>query len=208
MTTAKVAVVVWSLYGHIAKLSESVVAGLKASGAQVDVYQFAETLPEDVLTKLHGQKQITKDLPVITPAKLIEYDGLVFGFPTRYGRAPSQVSAFFDATGSLWAKGELVGKFGATFTSTGSQHGGNETTHLTTLPFFVHQGINYVPLGYRAFAHQSVLDEIHGASAYGSGTIAGGDGSRQVSERELAIAKVQGESFGQVVNTFVKGKSA
>ncbi|EPQ26880.1 uncharacterized protein PFL1_05515 [Pseudozyma flocculosa PF-1] len=205
---AKIAVVVWSLYGHVAKLTESVVEGLKSTGAQVDVYQFSETLTDEILTKMHGQKQIISHYPVITPAKLVEYDGIMFGFPTRYGRAPSQVSAFFDATGSLWAKGELIGKFGATFTCTASQHGGNETTHLTTLPFFVHHGINYVPLGYRAFALQSGLDEVHGASAYGAGSIAAGDGSRQVSANELAIAKTQGESFAQVVNTYVKGKSA
>lgn len=205
---SKIAVIVFSLYGHVAKLADHVVEGAKSTGAQVDLYQIPETLSEEVLAKMHANKAPISSLPEITPEKLAEYDGFIFGFPTRYGRAPAQVSAFFDKTGGLWASGALIGKFGATFTSTASQHGGNETTHLTTIPFFVHQGVNYVPLGYREFANQTNLEQIHGASAYGAGTIAAGDGSRQPIDIDLTISKSQGKHFADVVNTFVKGKSA
>ncbi|EST05091.1 NADPH-dependent FMN reductase-like protein [Kalmanozyma brasiliensis GHG001] len=205
---SKIAVVVWSAYGHVASISEKVVEGAKSTGATVDVYQFPETLSEEVLGKLHANKAPIASFPVITPDKLKEYDGFLLGFPTRYGRAPAQVSAFFDQTGGLWATGALIGKFAGTFTSTASQHGGNETTHLTTIPFFVHQGINYVPHGYRNFAEQTNLEQIHGASAYGAGTIAAGDGSRQPIDLDFTIAKSQGEHFANVVNTYVKGKSA
>ncbi|SNX85079.1 probable 1,4-Benzoquinone reductase [Melanopsichium pennsylvanicum] len=205
---SKIAVVVFSMYGHVASLSHKVIEGAKSTGAQVDAYQFEETLSEEVLAKMHANKEPLKSLPAITPDLLKEYDGFIFGFPTRYGRAPAQVSAFFDKTGGLWASGALVGKFGATFTSTASQHGGNETTHLTTIPFFIHHGINYVPHGYRDFSQQTNLSEIHGISAYGAGTIAGGDGSRQPIDIDLAVAKSQGEHFANVVNTYVKGKSA
>ena len=205
---SKIAVVVFSLYGHVAKLSESVKEGIASTGATVDVYQIPETLSDEVLAKMHDNKAPISSLPVITPQKLAEYDGFIFGFPTRYGRAPAQVSAFFDQTGGLWASGALIGKFGAIFTSTGSQHGGNETTHLTTLPFFVHHGVNFVPFGYRAFADQTNLEKIHGVSPYGAGTIAAGDGSRQPIDIDLSAAKLQGEHFAQIVNTYVKGKSA
>ena len=205
---SKIAVIVFSIYGHIAKLTDSIVEGAKSTGATVDVYQIPETLSEEVLAKMHANKAAIASYPVITPEKLKEYDGFIFGFPTRYGRAPAQVSAFFDQTGGLWASGALIGKFAGTFTSTASQHGGNETTHLTTIPFFVHHGINYVPFGYRAFAEQTNLEQIHGASAYGAGTIAAGDGSRQPIDLDYTIAKSQGNHFAQVVNTYVKGKSA
>ncbi|TKY84739.1 hypothetical protein EX895_005819 [Sporisorium graminicola] len=205
---SKIAIVVFSLYGHVAKISESVAEGIRATGVTPDIYQFEETLSGEVLSKMHANKAPTESLPVITPEKLKEYDGFIFGFPTRFGRAPAQVSAFFDKTGGLWASGALVGKFGATFTSTASQHGGNETTHLTTIPFFVHQGVNYVPHGYRSFPDQTNLEQIHGASPYGAGTIAAGDGSRQPIDLDFKIARAQGEHFANVVNTFVKGKSA
>lgn len=196
------------MYGHVAKLATEVEAGLKSTGATVDVYQFGETLSEEVLQKMHANKEPIKNYPVITPDALKEYDGFVLGFPTRYGRAPAQVSAFFDQTGGLWASGALIGKFATIFTSTASQHGGNETTHLTTIPFFAHHGIVYVPHGYRDFASQANLEQIHGASAYGAGTIAGGDGSRQPIDIDLTIAKSQGKHFAEIVNTYVKGKSA
>ncbi|CDR88365.1 probable 1,4-Benzoquinone reductase [Sporisorium scitamineum] len=204
---SKIAIIVYSTYGHVATLTKAVEEGAKSTGADITVFQIPETLSEEVLGKLHANKAAIADYPVITPDKLKEFDGFIFGFPTRYGRAPAQVSAFFDQTGGLWASGALIGKFGSIFTSTASQHGGNETTHLTTIPFFVHHGINFVPHGYRSFADQANLEQIHGASPYGAGTIAGGDGSRQPIDLDLQIAKAQGEHFANVVNTFVKGKS-
>ncbi|PWN49916.1 putative 1,4-benzoquinone reductase [Violaceomyces palustris] len=204
----KIAVIVFSLYGHIAKLGEAAVEGAKAQGAEVTHYQFPETLSDEVLAKMHANKAPIKDLPVITPDELKKHDGFILGFPTRYGRAPAQVSAFFDQTGGLWASGALVGKFATTFTSTASQHGGLETTHLTTIPYFAHQGIIYVPIGYRQFKEQTELGEIVGSSPYGAGTVAAGDGSRQPTEIDLKVAKNQGETFAQIVGTYVKGAAA
>jgi NAD(P)H dehydrogenase (quinone) len=123
-----------SLWGHVAELATEASEGAKKAGAEVTLYQFEETLPEEVLGKMHAYKAATDNLPVIKADDLTKYDGFIMAFPTRYGRAPAQVSTFFDKTGGLWAKGALVGKFGAVITSTGTQHGGAETTVLTTLP--------------------------------------------------------------------------
>ena len=145
------------------------------------------------------------DVPVIDPLKLPEADGILFGFPTRFGTMPAQVKALFDATGSLWAKGALAGKPAGFFFSTGSQNGGQETTALTSIPNLVHHGMVFVPLGYTTpllFPN----DEIRGGSSYGAGTIAGGDGSRQPSERELGIAQHQGEYFAKFVDALTKGR--
>jgi len=171
----------------------------------VDIYQIAETLPGEVIAKMHGAPKA--DHPIITADKLTEYDGYLFGIPTRYGRAVGQVSNFFDQTGQLWMKGALTGKFGGVFTSTGTQHGGIETTALSTIPFFTHHGIIYVPLGY---ADKSIMDmsAILGASPWGAGTHAGADGSRQPTAAELATAAFQGKAFTTVVATYIRGKMA
>ena len=131
----------------------------------------------------------------------------LFGFGTRYGRTPAQVSSFFDHTGGLWASGALVGKFAGIFTSTSSQHGGQETTAFTTIPFFAHHGVNFVPIGYQ-FSELTDNSKVMGGSAWGAATLSNGDGSRQPIAEELAVAKKQGAYFGKVVGTFVKGKSA
>jgi len=196
---AKIAVVYYSTWGHVLKLAETIAIGArKVAGAQVDIFQVQETLPEEVLGKMHAAPKAA--YPVITPDELAKYDGFLFGIPTRYGVWPAQWKTFIDATGQNWAKGSYYGKFGGVFTSTASQHGGVETTGLTALTFFVHQGIIFVPLGYaKAFKDLSVLNEVIGASPYGAGTIAGGDGSRHVSALELQIAEIQGEEFAKVV---------
>lgn len=142
-------------------------------------------------------------LPVIQPDDLKRFDGYVLGFPTRYGRAPAQVSSFFDQTGALWFSGALVGKFGAIFTSTASQHGGQETTALTTIPWFAHHGIIYVPLGYIA-PELNDVESVGGGSAWGASTVAG-DGSKQPTKNDLAIGLAQGTHFGKVVSQYVKG---
>ncbi|KAK9895876.1 benzoquinone reductase [Cystobasidium minutum MCA 4210] len=201
---AKIAVIYYSTYGHITKLTESVVEGAKSTGAQVDLFQIPETLSEEILAKQHAIPR--PDIPVITGDKLEEYDGFIFGFPTRYGRAPAQVSAFFDSTGKQWAAGKLVGKCATVYTSVASQHGGLETTALTTMPFFIHHGIAYVPPGY-SHPELTKLDEIIGGSAYGAGTVAGGDGSRQPVESDLNVAKHQGSYFAGFVNNLVAGKA-
>lgn len=192
----KIAIIYYSMYGHIAKMAESVKAGVESvTGVTVEIYQIAETLSEDVLSAMHAPPK--KDYPIATPDVIKEADGVLFGFPTRFGSMPAQVKALFDACGGLWAAGALVGKPAGIFFSTGTQGGGQETTAFTTLTFLAHHGMTFVPLGYRSTAMFN-MDEIHGGSPWGAGTFAGGDGSRQPSELELGIAKVQGESFAQV----------
>ncbi|CED85261.1 1,4-benzoquinone reductase-like [Phaffia rhodozyma] len=200
---AKIAVVIYSLYGHTSTLSESVVAGLKEAGAHVEVFQFQEILSDEIRGKMHAGPK--SDLPVITPGDLAKFDGFLFGFGTRYGRAPAAVSSFFDATGGLWASGALVGKFAGVFFGTGSAHGGQETTALTTIPFFAHHGIIYVPIGF-VRPELSIVDKTVGGSAYGAGYVAGGQGQLPVTEEDKLVGHYQGHSFGTLVNTFVKGR--
>ncbi|KAJ9094446.1 hypothetical protein QFC21_005985 [Naganishia friedmannii] len=217
---AKIGVIFYSTYGHITQLAEKVVEGVRAAGAEPVVYQIQETLSEEILGKMYAGTSLKPKYPIIKPNDLKELDGFLLGFPTRYGRAPAQkkkkagsddfvvqVSAFFDATGGLWASGALVGKFGGVFTSTAGQHGGQETTAYTTVPFFVHHGISFVPIGY-VNQGLSKLDGVHGGAPWGAGTIANGDGSRQPDEVELEIAEYQGKSFASHVATFVRGKHA
>lgn len=147
------------------------------------------------------------DLPILSVDKMAVPDGILFGLPTRFGTMPAQMKALLDASGALWAKGALSGKFAGTFFSTASQHGGQETTALTAVTYFSHHGMMYVPFGYANTALYN-NDEVVGGSAYGAGTVADGDGSRQPTQLELGIAKNQGENFGVIVNTFVKGRHA
>jgi NAD(P)H dehydrogenase (quinone) len=202
---AKIYIIIYSLYHHIYTLAQEVQKGLEASGVEAKIFQVPELLSDEILTKMHAPAK--PDVPVITTAQLTEADGFLFGIPTRFGTMPSQMKAFLDATGGLWASGGLAGKFAGTFFSTGCQHGGQETTAFTTITYFVHHGMIYVPLG---FANPHLFDnsEVVGGSPYGAGTVANGDGSRQVSQKELEIAHTQGENFGKTVSTYVKGKTA
>jgi NAD(P)H dehydrogenase (quinone) len=186
-------------------LAQEIQKGLESQGAQVKLFQIAETLPEEVLTKMYAPPK--KDVPIISVDDLKDADGILWGIPTRFGTMPAQVKAFLDATGQLWQSGALAGKFTGTFFSTASQHGGQETTAFTTLTYFAHHAMIYVPLGF-ANAHLFDNSEVIGGSAYGAGTVANGDGSRLPSEKELSIAHTQGENFAKVVKTFVAGKSA
>lgn len=201
---AKIALITYSTYGHVDKLADSVEQGITSTGASVSRFQFPETLSPEILTKLHAAPK--KSIPTLDdPKVLTEFDGFLFGFPTRYGRAPAQVSALFDATGGLWQTAGLYSKFAGIFTSAASQHGGHESTALTTLPFFAHHGMIYVPLGF-ANPHLTDNSEIVGGSAWGASTIAGGDGSRQPSAKELEVAVGQGKSFATILNQYVAGK--
>ncbi|KAJ2351901.1 hypothetical protein IWW50_001034 [Coemansia erecta] len=191
----KIFVITYSTYGHINKVAESVVKGLEKGGVEVSRYQIAETLSDEILEKMHAPAKA--DIPIITADKLPEADGYLFGFPTRYGTTPAQVKAFFDSTGGLWAKQALTGKPAGFFFSTASQHGGQEVTVYSSLPFVAHHGLIYVPLGYTN-AHLFDNSEVIGGSAWGAGTIANGDGSRQPSQKELEIAETQGERFAEV----------
>ncbi|CEQ40913.1 SPOSA6832_02583, partial [Sporobolomyces salmonicolor] len=174
-------------HGHVLSLTETIAAAARETGAEVDIYRFPEILSDDVRAKLHAAPHA--NYPEITPDDLLKYDGFLFG------------------AGGLWAQGKLVGKMAGIYTSSASQHGGQETTALTTLPFFAHHGIIYVPIGF-ASSELTDLSEIVGGSAWGAAAIAGGDGSRAVSDKEAAIAKYQGSSFAKTVAQFVAGKAA
>jgi len=199
MSSPKVAIVIYSMYGHIAKLAEAEKAGIESAGGQVTIFQIPETLPEEVLTKMHAPPK--HEYEVITPAKLATFDAFLFGVPTRYGNFPAQWKAFWDATGGLWGAGSLYGKYAGVFVSTAGPGGGQEVTALSSLSTLTHHGIGYIPFGYaKAFAQISNLTEVHGGSPWGAGTYAGSDGSRQPSALELEIATIQGKSFWERVS--------
>jgi len=165
----------------------------------------AETLPKEVLDKMYAPAK--PDVPVINPQDLAEADGIIFGIPTRFGEMAGQMKALFDATGGLWGKGALVGKVASVFFSTGTQGGGQETTALTTVTQFVHHGMIYVPIGY---SNPQLFDmnEVHGGSPYGAGTLAGTKGERQPSKLELGVAEHQGKYVGGVVKALKCGRDA
>lgn len=199
--TKKVAIIIYSLYHHVATLAKEVQKGVAAGGLSADIFQVPETLSEDILAKLKAPPK--PDFPTATLDTLTDYDYFVFGIPTRYGNFPAQWKAFWDSTGGLWAKGALQGKVAGTFVSTGTPGGGQEVTALNSLSTLVHHGITYVPLGYgKAFPLLTNLEEVHGASPWGAGTYAGADGSRQPTDLEKQIAQVQGENFAEFVLRF------
>lgn len=197
----KVAIIFWSLYGHIQKLAEAEKEGIQQAGGDADMYQLPETLPDDVLTKMHAPPKPTS-IPVLTDVSVLkQYDAFLFGIPTRYGNQPAQFRTFWDKTGQLWAKGELAGKYCGMFFSTASQGGGQESTAMSSMSTLAHHGIIYVPFGYSyEFETMAKLDEIRGGGPWGAGTFAGADGSRQPSERELMLARAQGKGFYQLVS--------
>ncbi|CAK9437219.1 uncharacterized protein LODBEIA_P15970 [Lodderomyces beijingensis] len=198
----KVAIIIYTLYHHIAQLAEVEKQGIEAAGGEAVIYQVPETLSDDVLTKMHAPAK--PNYPIATPETLTEYDAFLFGIPTRFGNYPAQFKSFWDATGGLWAKGALAGKIAGIFVSTGTQGGGQETTVLNALSVLIHHGVIFVPLGYaHAFALQANLDEVHGGSPYGAGTFAGGDGSRQPSKLEKEIALAQGKSFYGIAQKYL-----
>ncbi|KAI8060789.1 flavoprotein-like protein [Gongronella butleri] len=201
---ATVYIIFYSMYSHVYTMAQEVQAGLEAQGVTVKLFQVPETLSADVLEKMHAPPK--PDVPIITPEQLEEADGIIWGIPVRFGQAAAQMLSFFDATGSLWAKGALAGKPTSIFFSSGSQHGGQETLAFNTLPYFAHHGLLYVPLG---FANPNLFDNsgVVGGSAWGSGTVAGPDGMRQPSDQEKAIARTQGENFATLVNTLTKGRA-
>jgi NAD(P)H dehydrogenase (quinone) len=192
---AKVLVLYYSTYGHIETMAESVAAGAREAGATVDVKRVPETVPEEVARG--GHFKLDQAAPVATVAELEGYDAIIIGAPTRFGRMPSQMTAFLDQAGGLWARGALNGKVGAAFTSTASQHGGQETTLFSLITNMLHFGLVIVGLPY-AFQGQLKLDEVTGGSPYGATTISAGDGSRKPSANELAGAHFQGAHVAQV----------
>lgn len=192
---AKALVLYYSTYGHIETMAEAVAEGVREAGAEAVVKRVPETVPKEIAEK--GHFKLDQKAPVATVDELPDYDAIIFGAPTRYGVFASQMRAFIDQTGGLWAKGALNGKVGAAFTSSATQHGGQESTILTFVPTLMHLGFVVVGLPY-AFAGQMTLDEISGGSPYGASTIAAGDGSRQPSGNELAGARFQGKHVAEI----------
>jgi len=187
---AKVLVLYYSSYGHIEAMANAVAEGAAAGGAQVDVKRVPETVPEHVARESHFK--LDQNAPVASVSELEGYDAIIVGTGTRYGRVSSQMAAFLDQTGGLWQRGALEGKVGAAFTSTATQHGGQETTLLSIITNLLHFGMVIVGLPY-SFKGMMTVDEVVGGAPYGATTIAGGDGSRKPSAVELAGARYQGE---------------
>ncbi len=195
---AKVLILSYSAYGHIETMAHAVAEGVRAGGASVDIKRVPELVPEDVARKSHYK--LDQPAPVATIAELADYDAIIVGTGTRFGRMASQMANFLDQAGGLWAKGALHGKVGAAFTSTATQHGGQETTLFSIITNLLHFGMVIVGLDY-GFAGQMKLDEVTGGSPYGTTTIAGGDGSRQPTQNELDAARYQGR---RVAETAIK----
>ena len=191
----KVLVLYYSAYGHIEQMAEAVAEGARSAGATVDIKRVPELVPDDVAKASHFK--LNQAAPVATVAELADYDAIIFGVPTRFGNMAAQMKNFLDQTGGLWAKGALVGKVGSVFASTATQHGGQESTILSTHTVLLHHGMVIVGLPY-AWAGQTRIDEITGGSPYGASTIAGGDGSRQPSANELDGARWQGEHVAKI----------
>jgi NAD(P)H dehydrogenase (quinone) len=192
---AKVLVLYYSAYGHIETMAYAVAEGAKSAGAEVTVKRVAELVPDDVARASHYKMDQKAELATVD--ELAEYDAIIVGAGTRYGTVASQMRNFWDQTGSLWAQGKLVGKVGSVFTSTATQHGGQESTILGFIPTLMHHGLVVVGLPY-AFQGQMGLDEVLGGSPYGAATITGGDGSRQPSEVELEAARYQGAHVARI----------
>jgi NAD(P)H dehydrogenase (quinone) len=194
---SKVLVLYYSTYGHIETMAQAVAEGARATGAQVDVKRVPETVPAEIAKSAHFK--LDQAAPVATVAELEGYDAIIVGAPTRYGRMPSQLAAFFDQTGGLWARGALNGKVGGAFTSTATQHGGQEVTLFSIITNLMHFGMVIVGLPY-SFQGQTTLDEIVGGSPYGASTIAGGQGQRVPSAIELDGARYQGKLIAETAN--------
>jgi NAD(P)H dehydrogenase (quinone) len=190
----KVLVLYHSVYGHIETMAQAVAEGAREAGAQVDIKRVPETVPLEIAKAAHFK--LDQAAPIAKIEDLADYDAIVIGVGTRFGRIASQMAAFLDQAGGLWARGALHGKVGGAFTSSASQHGGQETTLFSVITNLLHFGMVIVGLDY-GHAGQMTLDEVTGGSPYGATTLAGGDGSRQPSEIELAGARYQGRKIAE-----------
>src|SRR4030067_120009 len=201
----KVLIIYYSMYGHIHRMAEAVSEGVKeVKGAEAVIRRVPETLSDDILKKMgafDAQKAMA-NIPICTVDELTSADAIIFGTPTRFGNMCGQMRQFLDASGQLWAKGALVGKVGSVFTSSATQHGGQESTILSFHTVLLHHGMIIVGLPYSE-ARQMIMTEITGGSPYGASTITGGDGSRLPSENELAIARFQGKHVAEITKRLV-----
>ena len=191
----KVLVLYYSSYGHIEKMAAAVAEGVREVGSEVAIKRVPELVPEEVAKK-SGFK-LDQAAPIASVDELADYDAIIIGTPTRFGNMAAQMKNFLDQTGGLWFQGKLIGKVGSVFTSTATQHGGQESTILSTQIVLLHQGMVVVGLPY-SFQGQMGVKEVTGGTPYGASTIADGDGSRQPSENELAGARYQGRHVAQI----------
>ncbi len=193
---SKILVLYYSTYGHVEKMAEAIADGAKAvAGTSVTVKRVPETVPAEIAKA--GNFKLDQKAPIATVDELAEYDAIIFGTPTRFGNMTSQMRSFLDQTGGLWMKGALIGKVGSVFASTGTQHGGQETTITSFHTTLLHQGMVIVGTPYSCSGLTN-MSEITGGTPYGATTMAGTDGSRQPSENELAIARFQGEHVAKI----------
>jgi len=198
---SKILVLYYSAYGHIEQLAEAVAAGAReVAGASVTIKRVPELVPEAV-AKSSGMK-LDQAAPIATVDELVGYDAIIFGTPTRFGNMAAQMRNFLDQTGGLWAKGALIGKVGSVFASSATQHGGQETTITSFHTTLLHHGFIIVGVPYSA-PGLVVMDEVSGGTPYGATTLAGGDGKRQPSENELAVARFQGRHVAEITKKLV-----
>jgi NAD(P)H dehydrogenase (quinone) len=192
----KILVLYYSAYGHVETMAEAVAEGARqVSGAAVTIKRVPEIVPEEVARK-SGHK-LDQKAPIADPNELADYDAVIFGVPTRFGNMAAQMRNFLDQTGALWMKGALVGKLGSVFTSTATQHGGQETTITSFHHTLLHQGMIIVGLPYSC-QNLMIMTEITGGSPYGAATLAGTDGSRKPTENELGMARFQGKHVAEI----------
>lgn len=198
---SKVLVLYYSSYGHIERMAEAVGEGARQAGAEAAIRRVPELVPEEVARK--SNFKLDQKAPIATVAELPDYDAIIIGVPTRFGNMAAQMKNFLDQAGGLWAQGKLIGKVGSVFTSSNTQHGGQESTILTAHVVLLHLGMIIVGLPY-SFPGQMDMAGITGGSPYGASTIAGADGSRQPSDNELAGARFQGRHVAEIANKLVR----
>ena len=205
----KIMILFYSMYGHVYRMAEAVAQGAReVEGVEVSLFQVPELVPEEALERTGAKKarQVFAHIPTAAPDQLTGADAIIFGTPTRFGNMCAQMRNFLDQTGGLWAKGALIGKLGSVFTSTGGQHGGQETTITSFYNTLIHHGMIIVGVPY-AEKRLMEMQEVSGGTPYGATTIADLDGSRQPTENELAIARFQGKHVAEVTKALVLGRA-
>ena len=193
---ARILVLYYSSYGHIETMADAIAEGARGvAGTTVEIKRVPELVPEEIAKASH--MKVDQAAPLASPGELADYDAIIVGTPTRFGNMASQMRNFWDQTGALWGKGALIGKIGSVFTSTASQHGGQETTIQSVHTTLLHHGMIIVGLPY-SFVGNTIMTEVSGGTPYGASTLAGPDGSRQPSENELAGARFQGKHVAEI----------
>jgi NAD(P)H dehydrogenase (quinone) len=194
---ARILVLYYSAYGHIETMANAIAEGARSAGATVEVKRVPELVPEEIAKKAGMKLEHQHDAPAADPGELGDYDAIIVGTPTRFGNMAAQMRNFWDQTGAIWGQGKLIGKVGSAFTSTASQHGGQETTIQSVHTTLLHHGMVIVGLPY-SFPGNVIMSEVSGGTPYGASTLAGPDGSRQPSENELAGARFQGKHVAEI----------